>query len=679
MTPGRQVPVQDRLEELKEQIRFHGHRYHVLDDPVVSDAEYDALIAELRAVEEEHPELVTPDSPTQRVGAPPSSMFAPVPHRRRLFSLDNAHDVDDLRSWGRRVERQLEREPEGFSCELKIDGLAVSLVYEGGVFVQGATRGDGRVGENITVNLRTIESIPLRLRGKPPEVLEVRGEVYMPEDAFETLNHRQAEAGLRLFSNPRNAAAGSVRMKDPAVTASRALHIWCYQAGVIEGGPKLRSHSETMEYLKDLGIRVNSENAVVPDLEGVERYVARAEQRRHANGYQTDGVVVKVDSLGDQDVLGFTSAAPRWAIAFKFPPEEQTTLLRDIQVNVGRTGAVTPFAVLEPVVVGGATVGLATLHNEDMVRLKDVRIGDRVLVRRAGDVIPEVVAPVVSLRTGEEREWSMPTHCPSCGNPIVRPEGEAVARCTGGLTCPSRLREWLSHFAGRGGMDIEHLGYKTIELLLSNGLIKDPADIFTLRAEDLLGFEGWGEVSVGNLTRAIDAARDRPLASLLVALGIRHVGGTVARLLARRFHSLPALLDASEEEIAGIEGVGPTIARSVRDWAEDPENRALAEKLERNGVRVADPAPEGEHAGLLDGVTVVITGTLEGMSRERAQLAVEERGGKVTSSVSKKTTALISGENPGSKLAKAEQLGVPVIDEARFELMLERGPAALEG
>jgi DNA ligase (NAD+) len=468
-------------------------------------------------------------------------------------------------------------------------------------------------------------------------------------------------------------------MKDPAVTASRALHIWCYQAGVIEGGPKLRSHSETMEYLKDLGIRVNPENAVVPDLEGVERYVARAEQRRHANGYQTDGVVVKVDSLGDQDVLGFTSAAPRWAIAFKFPPEEQTTLLRDIQVNVGRTGAVTPFAVLEPVVVGGATVGLATLHNEDMVRLKDVRIGDRVLVRRAGDVIPEVVAPVVSLRTGEEREWSMPTHCPSCGNPIVRPDGEAVARCTGGLTCPSRLREWLSHFAGRGGMDIEHLGYKTIELLLSNGLIKDPADIFTLRAEDLLGFEGWGEVSVANLMRAIDAARDRPLASLLVALGIRHVGGTVARLLARRFRSLPALVDASEGEIAGIEGVGPTIARSVRDWAEDPENRALAEKLERNGVRVADPAPEGEHAGLLEGVTVVITGTLEGMSRERAQLAVEERGGKVTSSVSKKTTALISGENPGSKLAKAEQLGVPVIDEARFELMLERGPAALEG
>ncbi len=573
----------------------------------------------------------------------------------------------------------MEREADGFSCELKIDGLAVSLVYEDGVFVQGATRGDGRVGEDITINLRTIESIPLRLRGKPPGVLEVRGEVYMPEDAFETLNNRQAEAGLRLFSNPRNAAAGSVRMKDPAVTASRNLHIWCYQAGVIEGGPKLASHNETMEYLRDLGIRVNPENAVVPNLDRVEKYVARAEKRRHANGYQTDGVVVKVDSLGDQDVLGFTSAAPRWAIAFKFPPEEQTTLLRDIQVNVGRTGAVTPFAVLEPVVVGGATVGLATLHNEDMVRLKDVRIGDRVVVRRAGDVIPEVVAPVASLRTGEEREWSMPTHCPSCGNPIVRPEGEAVARCTGGLTCPSRLREWLAHFAGRGAMDIEHLGYKTIDLLLSKGLIEDPADIFTVRPEDLLGFEGWGEVSVGNLVRAIDAARDRPLASLLVALGIRHVGGTVARLLARRFRSLQALLDASEEEIAGVEGVGPTIARSVREWAEDPENRALAEKLERNGVRVADPEPEGERAGLLEGVTVVITGTLEGLSRERAQIEVEERGGKVTSSVSKKTTALVSGENPGSKLAKAEQLGVPVIDVGRFQRLLEEGTSALEG
>ncbi len=323
MTPGRTVPVEDRVEELREQIRFHGHRYHVLDDPVVSDAEYDALIAELRAVEEEHPELVTPDSPTQRVGAPPSSMFAPVAHRRRLFSLDNAHDVDDLRSWAKRLERQLEREPEGFSCELKIDGLAVSLVYEDGVFVQGATRGDGRVGEDITVNLRTIESIPLRLRGKAPDVLEVRGEVYMPEEAFETLNRRQAEAGLRLFSNPRNAAAGSVRMKDPAVTASRALHIWCYQAGVIEGGPRLRSHNETMEYLRDLGIRVNPENSVVPDLDAVEKYVGRAEQRRHANGYQTDGVVIKVDSLGDQDVLGFTSAAPRWAIAFKFPPRSR--------------------------------------------------------------------------------------------------------------------------------------------------------------------------------------------------------------------------------------------------------------------------------------------------------------------------------------------------------------------
>ena len=346
---------------------------------------------------------------------------------------------------------------------------------------------------------------------------------------------------------------------------------------------------------------------------------------------------------------------------------------------MGRTGAVTPFAVLEPVVVGGAKVGLATLHNEDMVRLKDVRIGDRVVVRRAGDVIPEVVAPVASLRTGEEREWSMPTQCPSCGNPIVRPEGEAVARCTGGLTCPSRLREWLAHFAGRGAMDIEHLGYKTIDLLLSKGLIKDPADIFTVRPEDLLGFEGWGEVSVRNLVRAIDAARDRPLASLLVALGIRHVGGTVARLLARRFRSLQALLDASEEEIAGVEGVGPTIARSVREWAEDPENRALAEKLERNGVRVADPEPEGERAGLLEGVTVVITGTLEGLSRERAQIEVEERGGKVTSSVSKKTTALVSGENPGSKLAKAEQLGVPVIDVGRFQRLLEEGTSALEG
>ena len=670
---------EERAEELRAQIRSHAHRYYILDDPVVSDAQYDALVKELLALEEEHPDLITPDSPTQRVGTPVGDLFRPVEHLRPLFSLDNAESREDLESWEARMERQLGEAPGGYVCELKIDGLAVVLTYRDGSLTTGATRGDGRVGEDITANLRTIDSIPLRLIGDDiPEILEVRGEVYMPYDAFEELNDRQAELGKAIFANPRNAAAGSVRQKDPAATAERRLGIWIYQLGLVEGGPSFETHWETVEYMRSVGLRVNPLNSVVSSIDDVLAYVETAEADRHDMPYQTDGVVIKVDSLAEQDTLGYTAKAPRWAIAYKFPPEEQVTTLKDIAINVGRTGAATPFAVLEPVFVGGATVGMATLHNEDQVKKKDVRIGDKVIVRRAGDVIPEVVGPVVAARTGDEVEWSMPADCPFCGNPIVRPEGEAVARCTGGFECPSRVREWLFHFASRGGMDIEHLGYKTIDLLLELGLITDPADIFTFDVERLLELEGWGEISVNNLSRAVEAAKDRPVSRLLTALGIRHVGGTVARTLVRAFGGIPALMQAEEEEISAVEGIGPVIAAGVREWFDDPANRELLTKLGDAGVRLEEEPPEGVESGLLDGCTFVVSGTIEGFTREEAQAAIEARGGKATGSVSSKTTALIVGESPGaSKTKKAEELGVPIVDGQLFERLLEEGPSVL--
>ncbi len=668
-----------RIEELRSQVNEHLYRYHVLDDPIISDAQFDALIAELRRIEEENPELVTPDSPTQRVGAPVGDLFAPVRHLRPLFSLDNADSSDVLLAWEQRMERQLGRAPVGYVAELKIDGLAVVLTYRDGVLATGATRGDGVTGEDVTANLRTIKSVPLRLLGKDhPAVLEVRGEVYMPEKAFEELNRRQAEAEDRIFANPRNAAAGSVRQKDPTITASRNLAIWVYQLGLVEGGPAFETHTDTMQYLRDAGFRTNPASERLGTIDEVLDYVERAEKGRHETGYQTDGVVIKADSLADQDSLGFTSKAPRWAIAYKFPPEEQVTLLKGIQINIGRTGAATPFAVLEPVFVGGATVGLATLHNADQVALKDVRVGDQVIVRRAGDVIPEVVGPVVAARKGRLKKWSMPAVCPFCGNPIVRVEGEAVARCTGGFDCPSRVREWLFHFCSRGGMDIEHMGYKTIDLLLSEGLVTDPADIFTFDVHELRGREGWGEISVNNLSRAIEAAKDRPVARLLTALGIRHVGGTIARTLVRHFGGLPALMAASEEEISQVEGIGPKIAHGVAEWAADPVNRDLVANLGKAGVRLEDEVEAGVAGDLLAGATFVVSGTVEGFTREEAQAAIEQRGGKATGSVSSKTTALVVGDSPGaSKSRKAEELGVPIIDGDIFRELLEKGLSAL--
>ena len=666
-----------RAEELREALRYHDYRYHVLDEPEISDIEFDTLFRELEAIEEDHPELVTPESPTQRIGGRVSALFAPVQHREQMFSMDNVESLADLEAWEARLVRILDRPPEAFACELKIDGLAVSLTYEDGRLARGATRGDGVVGEDITANVRTIGAIPLVLRGEAPRVMEVRGEIYMPVSAFDELNAKQAEAGEQPYVNPRNTAAGSVRQKDPAATAERQLSIWVYQLGYLEGGSELETHTAQMAWLRDLGLPVNPENRRVSDVEGVEAYVRAAERARHDHDYETDGMVIKVDSLDDQRALGFTAKSPRWAVAYKLPPEEKTTIMRKILINVGRTGAVTPYAELEPVFVGEVTVTNATLHNEGEMQRKDVREGDTVIVRRAGDVIPEVVGPILSKRPAGAKVWRMPKKCPFCGNPIVLPEGEAKAKCTGGYTCPSRLREHLAHFAGRGAMDIEGLGYKTIDLLLSESIIEDPADIFTIEPDQLLGREGWGEVSVGNLLGAIEAAKDRELGRLIAGFGIDHVGGTVARVLARRFGSIDALGAATEEDITGIDGIGPEIAASVVDWFADADNRELIAKLTAAGVRMEDPVDDSTGGILLEGITVVITGTLEGFSRDAAKSAVEDRGGKVTGSVSSKTSAVVVGASPGSKAGKAVELGIPVLDETGFELLLERGPSAL--
>jgi len=666
-----------RILELRATIRHHGERYHGQDDPEISDAEYDALVRELEALEREHPGDAGGDSPTNEVGAAPSELFAPVVHATRMFSLDNAMSDEDMEAWRQRLVRTLGAEPTAYACELKIDGLAIALTYERGKLVLGATRGDGSTGEDVTANLRAVADIPKELCGDVPEILEVRGEVYMPTVAFDALNERQAAAGGRLFANPRNAAAGSVRQKDATVTASRDLSIWIYQLGRKDGGPPLGSHWETLEYLESLGFAKNPATGRVADVAATMQYIRAAQLERAGRPYQTDGVVVKVDRFDEQRELGYTSKAPRWAIAFKFPPEEQITRLRDISINIGRTGAATPFAILEPVFVGGATVSMATLHNADEVARKDVRIGDWVVVRRAGDVIPEVVGPVSSRRDGTERSFEMPTVCPFCSAPIVRAGTEKVARCTGGYACPSRVREYLFHFASRGAMDIEGMGYQTVDILLERGVIRTPADIFFLQPADFEGIEGWREKSIGKLMTAIDRARTRPLAQVLVALGIRHVGSTVARVLAQRYLDLTALLAADLDELSGADGIGSVIAASVRQFADDPDNVALVARLREGGVVARDPEPQGETSDLLAGLSFVLTGTLESLTREQAEAAIIAAGGKVTSSVSKKTTAVVAGTSPGSKLAKAEQLGVRVLDEAAFVRALQDGPSAL--
>jgi len=665
--------IVDRVAQLREVIEYNNERYFVFDEPEIADAEFDAFVRELRELEAAHPSLVTPDSPTQRPGGAPASTFAPVVHRMQMLSLDNAFSRDELLAWGTRIQRLI-TEPIRFVAEPKLDGLAISLQYVNGEFAVGATRGDGVTGEDVTENLRTIKAIPQKLKGKAadiPALVEVRGEVFMPLSAFEALNRRQGEAGDRLFTSPRNAAAGSLRQKDPGVTATRDLTLYTYQLGAREGGPRLRSHQDTLAWLKKLGFPVNEHIEPLDDVEAVFDFCERMEANRHSLGYEIDGVVVKVDDLGQRTEMGTTSRAPRWAIAYKFPPEEKTTVLRDIEVSIGRTGRATPFAVLEPVFVGGANVGMATLHNEDDVARKDVRPGDTVIVRRAGDVIPEVVGPVLAKRPSNLKKWTFPKKCPECAQPLVRVEGEANRYCVN-VDCPAQRVQRLVHWASRGATDIEGLGEERVRQFVDAGLLEDAADVYALTVDRLIPLERIGERSAQLLVSAIEASKQQPLWRVLVGLGINHVGPTAAQALARAFDDLDAIVGASEEQLTAVDGVGPTIAQSIASWFSIDRNRRLTQRLHAAGVNLqGDRGPQRE---LVDasfaGLTFVLTGSMEHRTRDEAAEEIGARGGKVTSSVSKKTSYVVVGESPGSKLAKAEELGVNILDEAAFEALL---------
>ena len=672
-----------RIEELRDLIRRHNDLYFGQDSPEISDAEYDSMVRELRALEAEHPELVDVESPTEVVGSSSITTFDPVVHAVPMTSLDNAMDEEELRAWGDRIAKGLGDQPVRYVCELKIDGLAISIRYENGVMVQAATRGDGKVGEDVTANVATISSLPKKLNKAAPSVVEVRGEIYMSTVAFEKLKaEREAEnlqrtannrALLAVPVNPRNAGAGSLRQKDPTITAQRDLSLWSYQLGEVVGGPDFNSHHATLEFLKDLGFPVNPEITVVDSIDAVVAFCRQWQERRHELGYEIDGAVVKIDDLSQRDQLGFTSRAPRWAIAFKFPPEEKHTILKDIQISVGRTGRVTPFAVLEPVFVGGSNVGMATLHNRDQVAAKDVRPGDTVIVRKAGDVIPEVVGPVMAKRPKGSQPWEFPTHCPcTLSSVLVKIEEQADTRCVE-PSCPFQRDQRIIYFASRGGMDIEGLGERTVFALSDAGLVADVGDLYSLTVEQLLTLDGFAEKGAQNLVSGIQASRTRPLPKLLTALGIKHLGPAAAESLSTHFGTVDAIASASEEELSSVDGVGGVIAASISSWFVQPENSRVIEKLRTAGVEFGrveiSDAPQ-----TLVGKAIVVTGTLANYSREGAEVAIKSRGGKSPGSVSAKTFAVVLGESPGaSKVTKAEQLKIPVLDEAGFEVLLETG------
>lgn len=664
-----------RIDELRATIRDHNRRYYEEDAPTIPDAEWDALMAELRALEAEYPEFDDPASPTHSVGGAPLTTFTEVVHAVPMMSLDNAFNSDELGAWVQRAGRGLGRDVADFACELKFDGLAVSLRYENGRLVRAATRGNGRVGEDVTANVRTIADVPDRLAAGAPPVLEARGEVYMSLAVFEALNKAQDAIGSARYVNPRNTAAGSLRQKDPEMTRARRLSMWCYGVGEIVGGPELTSHSETLAYLRSLGLPVNPEAKVCASIDQVQAFIDHHHAHRHDLPYEIDGVVIKLDALAEQRELGATSHAPKWAIAYKFPPEERTTLLRDIQVSIGGKGKATPFAVLEPVFVGGSTVGLATLHNEDQVRAKDVRPGDTVIVRKAGDVIPEVVGPVLAQRPKGLPEWVFPTHC-SCPfhYPLSRAEGDAAHYCLN-PECPIQRAGRIEHFASREAMDIEGLGESRVALFVEHGFISDIGDVYSIDYERLRTFEGFGETSVQNLRASIDVSKSRPLASLIVGLSIRHVRGVAAQVLASSFPNLDAVAAASVEELSAVQGIGPVTAQAVHDFFRNQHNIAIVEKLRRAGVNFEGAAgEEPSGAQTLVGKTLVVTGTLERYSRDEAEAVVRRHGGKATGSVSKSTFAVVIGASPGaSKVTKAEKLGVPMIDEAAFERLLATG------
>jgi len=659
-----------RAETLRRAIDYHNYRYYVLDDPEIPDAEYDRLLRELQALEAEHPELVTPDSPTQRVGAEPLDAFAEVEHRVPMLSLENALTEEEMRAFDRRVRERLRRETATYVGEPKLDGLAISLVYERGVLRQAATRGDGRRGEDVTLQVRTIRSIPLRLQGDGwPEVLEVRGEVFLPRDGFEAINARALTEGGKTFANPRNAAAGSLRQLDPRVTAERPLAMFCYGFGIVEGGRLADTQSGSLALLKGWGLRISPELRVLEGVDACIAYHREIEGQRARLAYDIDGVVLKLDSLAEQETMGFVSRAPRWAVAYKFPPQEELTRVLDIQVQVGRTGALTPVARLEPVQVAGVTVTNATLHNEDEIRRKDIRIGDTVIVRRAGDVIPQVMGVVRDRRPLEAREFVMPTSCPICGSDVIRGEGEAASRCTGGLFCPAQRKETIKHFASRRAMDIEGLGEKLVDQLVEGHLVDNPADLYSLDQETLAGLERMGEKSAANLIQALSRSRQTTLARFLFALGAREVGEATAQALASHFGDLEALAEASEEELTEVPDVGPVVAAQIHTFFRQPHNREVIQGLLAAGVTWPAVERRPTVKQVLAGNTFVITGTLS-RPRDEIKAELQAAGAKVTGSVSAKTDYLVAGEDPGSKLAKARELGVRVVTEQELADLL---------
>jgi DNA ligase (NAD+) len=677
----------ERVEKLRETVRYHQHRYYLLDDPVISDQEFDALFHELRQLEESHPELRTSDSPTVRVGGVVSDRFAKTRHPMPMLSLANAFGPADLLAWRERLRRLLPTEDLSrlaYVVEPKFDGLTVVLHYEEGRFVLGATRGDGTVGEDITPNLRTVRYLPLRLIPETdnngsalqvPSRLVVRGEAYVDKADFEEFNRRQSEQEARTFANPRNFAAGSLRQLDSRITATRPVKLWVYQALILEGAPLPPTHSGTLKYLSQLGLPVCPEYRCFRDdeFDDLVAYVTEFGERRHDLPYEVDGLVIKVDSLEAQTRLGYTGKDPRWAIAYKYAGQEAVTKLLDIVVAVGRTGVITPNAVLEPVQIGGVMVSKATLHNEDYVRDLDIRVGDKVLVKRAGEVIPKVLRPMTELRDGSEVVWQMPLNCPVCGQPLVRPEGEAATYCVNNA-CPAQLVRSVEHFVGRGAMDIESFGIKQAELFVAKGFIRDLADIYYLPWDEIRQLEGYGDKRVEKLRAGVEESKSRPVARLLTGLGIRFVGEVVAEMLVARYHSLDALMQAGVEELSQIEGIGNRIAESVAEYFSLEPNRALIRKFAEAGVRVADEVVEQNHEvgeRPWEGKTFVITGTLPTMTRDEAKRFIEERGGKVTGSVSSKTDYLVVGESAGSKLDKARQLGVTTLEEAELRALAE--------
>ena len=687
-----------RIEELREQVRYHCYRYYVLDDPVISDDAYDALYRELQELEAAHPELATPDSPTQRVGGVVREEFVAVEHPRPMLSLTNAFNPDELRAWRDRFLRLLPAAhgyPEpAYVVEPKIDGLTVVLHYTGGAFTLGATRGDGVRGEDITPNLRTVKALPLRIPvgraslpgavtkddGRRTEVvslpsaaparLVVRGEAYMPIDAFEAFNREQEAVGKKTYANPRNTAAGSLRVLDSSITASRPLSLFCYQVVEMEGGPTLVSQWEALDYLRRLGFPVSDRNRRFTDFEAVVDYVVGWEKEREKLNFQADGLVIKIDDFATQERLGAVGNAPRWATAYKYPAPEAATHLKRIVVNVGRTGTLNPAAELEPVRIGGVTVSSATLHNADYVAERDIREGDTVIVKRAGEVIPQVLGPVLELRPPGTRPWQMPDRCPVCGEPVEHLEEEVAYYCVN-AACPAQLVRGVEHFVSRGAMDIEGFGIRQAELFVEQGFLHDVADIYYLAADQLLPLEGFAEKKVSNLLAAIEASKEQSPARLLTALGIRGVGGAVAQALTDHFRSLDALAAASREDLQQIPGIGPKLADSVADWFSRATNRRVLEKLKAAGVRTEVEKVEAAGPQPLAGLTFVISGTLLAMSREQATAFIEAHGGKVTGSISSKTDYLVAGEKAGSKLDKAEKLGVQVIDEAALRRMAE--------